>query len=110
MNAWKAILLGGSFCVAPLSVAADLQVIAGAGIAAPLKEIVAQFEKATGHKLAIRYGTTPELIRMATSSPFDLAVEARHQHAGRFEEDAARREVDRFDTGERDGLPARGHL
>jgi molybdate transport system substrate-binding protein len=66
--------MAGSFGVVPVSVAADLQVIAGAGIAAPLKEIVAQFEKTTGHKLAIRYGTTPELIKMATSSPFDLAV------------------------------------
>jgi len=54
--------------------AAELQVIAGAGIAAPLKEIVANFERATGHRLVIRYGTTPELIKMATSAPFDLGV------------------------------------
>lgn len=72
MNAWRAVLL--TFCVAQSAVAADLQVIAGAGIAAPLREIVAQFEKATGHKLVIRYGTTPELIKMATSGPFDLGV------------------------------------
>ena len=75
MTAWRAVLLAGStFFVALSSMAAELQVIAGGGIAAPLKEIAAQFEKTSGHKLVIRYGTTPELIKMATSGPFDLAV------------------------------------
>jgi molybdate transport system substrate-binding protein len=54
--------------------AADLQVIAGGGIAVPLNEIVAQFEQTTGHKVTIRYGTAPELIKIASTTPFDFAV------------------------------------
>jgi molybdate transport system substrate-binding protein len=52
---------------------AQLQVIAGGGIAVPLNEIATRFEKDSGTKVTIRYGTAPELIAMARS-PFDLAV------------------------------------
>jgi molybdate transport system substrate-binding protein len=55
--------------------AAELQILAGGGMTAPLKELGAQFESASGHKLVFRFGTTPELIKLATSGgPFDLGV------------------------------------
>ena len=54
--------------------AAELRVIAGGGIAVPLNEIAAQFEQTSGHKVIIRYGTAPQLIEMAKTTPFDIAV------------------------------------
>lgn len=55
--------------------AAEVQVLGGGAVAAPLKALAARFESETGHKLVFRLGTTPELIQLATKGgPFDLAV------------------------------------
>jgi molybdate transport system substrate-binding protein len=55
--------------------AAELQVLAGGGMAEPLKELATQFEGASGHKLVFRFGATPELIEMAKSdASFDLGI------------------------------------
>src|SRR3954467_13523857 len=55
--------------------AVELQVLAGGAMTAPMRELGAQFENATGHKLVMRFGTTPELIRLATTGgPFDVGI------------------------------------
>ena len=54
--------------------ASELKVLAGGSMTASLKELGPRFEKATGHKLEITFAATPELIKMATSAPFDLGV------------------------------------
>jgi molybdate transport system substrate-binding protein len=70
-------MLGLAFVLPPIANAhaAELQILAGGGIAGPLGELAAQFESASGHKLVLRFGTTPELIKLATTgAPFDLGV------------------------------------
>jgi molybdate transport system substrate-binding protein len=70
-------VLGLVLAVSPVmnAKAAELQVLAGGGMTGPLKELGAQFESVTGHKLVFRFGTTPELIKLATSGEaFDVAV------------------------------------
>ncbi|MEA2858626.1 MAG: molybdate transport system substrate-binding protein [Methylobacteriaceae bacterium] len=72
-----AAMLGISLAMSPITnvQAAELQILAGGGMMAPLKELGAQFESASGHKIIFRFGTTPELIKLATSGDaFDLAV------------------------------------
>ena len=55
--------------------AAELKVIAGGSMTGALNELGPQFERASGHKLAIHFDSTPNLIKQVTSgAPFDLAV------------------------------------
>src|SRR2546428_4914689 len=69
--------LGLSLVLSPIAnvQAAELQILAGGAMTGPLRELGAQFERASGHKLVFRFGTTPELIKLLTTGgPFDLGV------------------------------------
>jgi molybdate transport system substrate-binding protein len=71
-----AAAVGVVMAMAPVAAvkAAELKVLAGGSMTASLKELGPRFEKATGHKLDMTFAATPELIKMATSGPFDLGV------------------------------------
>ena len=70
-------LIGLAVVLSPLSnaQAAELKVMAGGSMTVSLTELGPQFERATGHKVAVHFGATPDLIKEATSGvPFDLGV------------------------------------
>ena len=55
--------------------AAELKVLAGGALTGVLGELGPAFEKASGHKLSIKFAATPDLIKAATSGePFDVGV------------------------------------
>jgi molybdate transport system substrate-binding protein len=68
-----ASMLGLALVLSPMAEAAELKVLAGGSMTGPLNELAPQFERASGHKLAIHFDSTPNLIK-ATSAPFDLGV------------------------------------
>jgi molybdate transport system substrate-binding protein len=71
-----ASLFGLVLVMSPISDlrAAELKVLAGGSMTGPLNELGPQFERTSGHKLAIHFDSTPNLIKLATSAPFDLGV------------------------------------
>lgn len=71
------MLAGVAVAIPPIAKAqaAELQVLAGGAMTGPLKELSSQFESASGHKIIFRFGTTPELIKLAaTGGRFDLGI------------------------------------
>ena len=55
--------------------AAELTILAGGSMTASLGAIGPQFEQASGHKLTIQFGSTPQLIKqIAGGASFDLGV------------------------------------
>lgn len=70
-----ASILGLALAFAPGARAAELKVLAGGALTGVLGELGPAFEKASGHKLSIKFAATPDLIKLATSGePFDAGV------------------------------------
>jgi molybdate transport system substrate-binding protein len=67
-------ILGLALMLPSMTEAAELKVLAGGSMTGPLNELGPEFERATGHKLVIHFDSTPNLIKLATSAPFDLGV------------------------------------
>jgi molybdate transport system substrate-binding protein len=72
---WIAIALGLMMAAMTASSASELKLIAGGSLAPLFKEIVPQFEKASGHTLSIHFDSTPNIIsRINAGTAFDAVV------------------------------------
>jgi molybdate transport system substrate-binding protein len=67
-------VLSLALVLARIAEAAELKVLAGGSMTGPLNQLGPEFERASGHKLTIHFDSTPNLIKLATSAPFDLGV------------------------------------
>jgi molybdate transport system substrate-binding protein len=55
--------------------AVELRIIAGGSLTSLLNDLGPQFEKTSGHKLAIHVDSTPNIVaRINSGTPFDLAI------------------------------------
>ena len=74
MRRWLAVATA-AWVLGSMAEAAELKVIAGGSMTAPLNQLSAEFEKATGHKLSIHFDSTPNIIaRVNSGTPFDVVV------------------------------------
>lgn len=64
-----------AMALAPSLQAAELKVIAGGSMTALLNQLTPDFEQASGHKLAIHFDSTPNIVtRINAGTPFDVVV------------------------------------
>ena len=72
-----AVMVGSVFLLAPRigSQAAEVKVLAVGAFTGAFKEIVPQFERASGHKLTVAYAATPVFVKqIEAGEAFDVAV------------------------------------
>jgi molybdate transport system substrate-binding protein len=72
----RMIVAGGLVCIAStIAPAAELKVVSGNGMRAAVQELVAQFERASGHKVALHFEVNAALKRkIEAGEAFDVAV------------------------------------
>ena len=69
-----------------LAFAAEVRVAVAANFATPLKDIGAEFEKATGHHLLVSSGATGKLsTQIENGAPFDVLLAADTEHPAKLE-------------------------
>ena len=87
MKPVAAILIAGLFLSAPLQ-AAELSVAVAANFTAPMQKIAAAFEKETGHKLALSFGSTGKFYaQIKNGAPVEVLFAADDETPARLEQE-----------------------
>ncbi|MCV2216813.1 molybdate ABC transporter substrate-binding protein [Thauera sp. Sel9] len=90
------ILFAGLFLCAPLH-AADVSVAVAANFTAPMQKIAEAFEKDTGHKLVLSFGSTGKFYaQIKNGAPFEVLFAADDETPARLEREGASVEGTRF--------------
>jgi molybdate transport system substrate-binding protein len=67
--------IGAMLLLAVSTQAAEIKVFSAAALTPPMKELTAQFERTTGHKVTVKYVVGPAVKReIDAGEPFDVAV------------------------------------
>lgn len=84
MNPWVCFIIGLS--IARVGVAADTVIAVAANFTAAGDEIATRFERATGHRIKVSYGSTGKLYsQIDNGAPFDVFLAADQAHPARAE-------------------------
>jgi molybdate transport system substrate-binding protein len=68
------VLIAG-IAVAQAAHSAEIKVVTGGSMGGVFAELVPQFERTSGHKVTVFYGTLPQIIqRAAAGEPFDVGI------------------------------------
>jgi molybdate transport system substrate-binding protein len=85
------------FGAATIVHADEVQVAVAANFSAPMKEIAAQFEHDTGHKVLATYGATGKFYaQIKNGAPFDILLAADDETPARLEKEGAAAAQTRF--------------
>lgn len=97
MNAAKLFLSLVLSLTCFLSHAAEVNIAVAANFTGPMEKIVPEFEKATGHKAVVAYGTVGKFYaQIKNSAPFDVMVSADDETPIRLERDGLAIPASRF--------------
>jgi molybdate transport system substrate-binding protein len=89
MKLVRLLVAAGFLFVLPAGVmAAEVNVAVAANFTAPMKQIAADFEKATGHKVVLSYGASGKFYsQIKNGAPFQLFLSADDEKPAKLEQD-----------------------